>query len=101
MAADFIAVNRAKQLGNSLVRAAELFRELRELVDKLSDAKDHSFAAADYSLMETNFGLNTGTGANTATLLGYMQEIMNTNTDVTGATRLARIDEFCARLAGQ
>ncbi len=101
MAADFIVVNRAKNLGNSLVRAAEMIRELREVVDKLNDAVSHSFAAADYSVMETNFGLASGTGANTATLIGLIATIMNTNTDVTGANRLAQLDEFCARLAGQ
>jgi hypothetical protein len=101
MAADFITVDRSKQLGNKLVRAAELFRELRELVDCISDAKDHSFDGADFSLMETNFGLDTGVGGNTATLIGYMNEILNTETTVAGDVRKARIDEFCARLAGQ
>jgi hypothetical protein len=101
MAADYIGVNRTKQLGNKLVLAADSFRQLRELIDQLADAKDHSFAAADFSLFETNFGLTAGTGANAATLLGYMQEIFNTNTTVAGQTRLDRIEEFCARLAGQ
>lgn len=101
MAADYISVNRAKQLGNSLVRAADLTRELRELVDKLSDAVGHSFAASDYSVMEANFGLAAGAGANTATLIGLVQTILNGNADVTGAARLAQLDEFCSRLAGQ
>lgn len=101
MAADYITVNRVKQLGNQLVRAAELARELRELVDKLSDAKDHSFAASDFSVLEANFGLSAGVGANTATLIGLIQAILNSNAEVTGANRLAQLDEFCARLAGQ
>lgn len=101
MAADYLTVNTAKPLGSKLVRAANLLRELRELVDLLSDAKDHSFAAVDYTVLETNFGLTASTGANVATLLGLIQTIFNTNTDVTGANRLAQLDEFCARLAGQ
>src|SRR5687767_5372553 len=101
MAADFISVNRAKQLGNTLVRAADLTRELRELVDKLSDAVGHSFNGGDYSVMETNFGLVTGTGANTATLIGLVQTILNSNGTVTGADRLSQLDQWCARLAGQ
>lgn len=101
MAADFIVVNKTKQLGNSLVRAADTLRELRELFDKLSDAKDHGFAASDFSVMEANFGLLPGTGANAATLLGLLQTIFNSNTDVTGASRLAQLDEFVGRLAGQ
>lgn len=101
MAADYIVVNRTKQLGNQLVRAADLTRELRELVDKLSDAKDHSFNGADFTVLEANFGLAAGTGPNVSTLIGLVQTIFNTNTDVTGANRLAQLDEFCARLAGQ
>jgi hypothetical protein len=101
MAADFIAVQRSKQLGNSLVRAADMLRELRELVDKLSDAVGHSFTASDYSVMETNFGLVAGSGANTATLIGLVQTIFNSNTDVTGAARLSQLDEFSARISGQ
>lgn len=101
MAADFITVNRAKQPGNNLVRAANLTRELRELVDGLSDAVGHSFDGSDYSVMEANFGLASGQGANTATLIGLIQTILNSNTDVTGANRLSQLDEFTARLAGQ
>ena len=101
MAADYIAVNKTKQLGNLLVSAADKLRDLREIIDKLSDAKDHSFSGADFSVMETNFGLTTGVGANTSTLIGLLQTIFNTNTDVTGANRIAQLDEFCARLSGQ
>jgi hypothetical protein len=101
MAADYITVNRSKQLGSSLVQAADILRQLRELVDKLNDAVGHNFTGGDYSLMETNFGLNTGTGANAATLIGLVNDILNTNATVTGSDRLAQLDEFCARLAGQ
>ena len=101
MAADYIAVNRAKQMGNNLVRAAELLRELRDLVDKVQDSGNHCFNGADYSVFETQAGLSTGTGANTLTLLGLVNTILNTNTDVTGANRLAQLDEFVARLANQ
>jgi hypothetical protein len=101
MAADYITVTTSKQLGSKLVRAANQFRELRELVDLLNDAGQHSFAAADYSVMETNFGLAAGTGANTLTLIGYMNEILNSATTVAGADRLSRVDEFVARIAGQ
>lgn len=101
MAADYIVVNRSKQLGNSLVRAADLTRELRELIDKLNDAVGHSFAASDYSVMESNFGMVTGAGANAATLIGLVNTILNANGTVAGQTRLDQLDEFCARLAGQ
>lgn len=101
MAADYISVNKAKMSGALLVQAADKMRELRELVDKLNDIVGHSFNGADYTVMEANFGLTTGQGANTATLLGLINTIVNTNTDVTGANRAAQLDEFVARLSGQ
>lgn len=103
MAADYIVISRTNrpQLGNQLIAAANRLKELRELVDGLNDAGQHMFDGADYSVMETQFGLAAGTGANTLTLIGYLQEIFNSETEVTGATRLARIDEFQSRLAGQ
>ena len=101
MAADYISVNKTKTLGASLVRSADLFRELRELVDKLNDVGQHSFTGSDYTVFEANFGLVAGTGANALTLLGLINTIVNSNTDVTGANRLAQMDEYVARLAGQ
>lgn len=101
MAADFIVVNRTKQLGNTLVAVASNLRQLREDIDKLNDAVGHSFNVSDYSVMEANFGLASGTGANTATLIGLINTIVNTNGTVAGQTRLDQLDEFAARLAGQ
>ena len=103
MAADYIAVSKTNrpQLGANLIRAANLTRELRDLVDALNDIGQHQFAGSDYTVFETQFGLATGTGQNTLTLLGLVNTIFNTSTDVTGANRLAQLDEFAARLAGQ
>lgn len=101
MAADYIAVNKTKQLGNTLVAVADLLRDIREKIDKLNDAGNHSFTGSDYTVMEANFGLASGTGANALSLIGLVNTIFNTNTDVTGANRLSQLDEFCARLAGQ
>lgn len=103
MAADFISVTKTNrpQLGNQLIRAANLTRELRDLIDALNDTGQHQFAGADYTVFEGQFGLTTGQGANTLTLLGLINAIFNTSTDVTGASRLSQLDEFVARLAGQ
>jgi hypothetical protein len=101
MAADFISVTKTSrpQLGNQLIRAANLTRELRDLIDALNDAGQHMFTGADYTVFEAQFGV-TG-GANVLTLLGLINNILNTNGEVTGANRLAQLDEFVARLAGQ
>lgn len=103
MAADYIKITKTNrpQMGNQLIRAANLTRELRDLIDALNDAGSHMFNGADYAVFEEQFGLVAGTGANTLTLMGLINNILNTNTDVTGANRLAQIDEFVSRLAGQ
>lgn len=101
MAADYISVDRSKQLGNKLVRAASLQRELRELIEELHDIGQHSFDGSDYAVMESNFGLASGKGANTLTLIGLMREIYNTETAVAGDARVARLNEFEDRLSGQ
>jgi hypothetical protein len=57
------------------------------------------FNGADYTVFEAQFGV-TG-GANVLSLMGLIQTIFNSNTDVTGANRLSQLDEFVSRLAGQ
>ncbi len=101
MAADYITVTKVNrpQLGNQLIAAANRLRELRDLVDALNDAGAHMFDGGDYAVFESQFGV-TG-GSNVLSLIGLLNNILNTNTDVTGANRLAQLDEFVSRLAGQ
>jgi hypothetical protein len=101
MAADYIVVTKTSrpQVGNQLIRAANLTKELRELVDGLNDAGQHMFNGADYTLFEQQFGVSNG--ANVLTLLGLINTIFNSNGEVTGANRLSQLDEFQSRLAGQ
>lgn len=101
MAADFIALDTTKPMGRNIVRLAELVREVRELIDKLNDNKDHMVDSLVYTVLESRTGASTAYSGNLATLLGYMQEIFNSNATVAGADRLARLDEFVARVAGQ
>jgi hypothetical protein len=89
------------QLGNQLIAAANRLKELRELVDGLNDVGQHQFTGADYSMFEAQFGVPAGQGANTLTLLGLINTILNTSGEVTGANRLSQLDEFVSRLAGQ
>ncbi len=103
MAADFIVVTRTSRpaWGTRFIEAANKLKELRELVDGLNDAAGHMVNAADYTVFEAQFGLTAGVGANAVTLLGLLNTILNTSGEVTGANRLAQLDEFQARLAGQ
>lgn len=106
MAIDYVGVTTAQRPlpGTQLVRAANLTKELCELIDGLTAISDHMHDGADYALFVSKFGLVLPAGvtaANVKTLLGYMQEIFNSSTDVTGANRFARLREFVARFAGQ
>jgi hypothetical protein len=103
MAADYIQISRTNrpQLGTQLIRAANLTRELRDLIDALNDIGQHQFNGADYAVFEAQFGLTAGQGANTLTLLGLVNTIMNTSGVVSDANRLAQLNEFVDRLAGQ
>lgn len=103
MADDYIRVTPTNrpQMGNQTIRLANLVREVRDLTDAINDAASHMHDGVTYTTVESNFGLSAGTGANFVTLLGLIQTIFNTNTDVTGANRQSQLDEFVSRLAGQ
>lgn len=103
MAADYLVITKTNrpQLGSQLIRAANMMRELRDMVDALNDVGQHQFDGGDFAMFEAQFGISTGQGANALTLLGLINTILNTNTDVTGANRMAQLNEFVDRLAGQ
>jgi hypothetical protein len=101
MAADYIVVNRNKQLGNQFVRLASMLLECRGLAESLIASGNHCFENSDYSVFESQFGLPTGAGANALNLLGLIRGVLNTNDEITGSNRKAWLDEFCARVAGQ
>ncbi len=101
MAADRIVVNRTKQDGNNLVRVADLLFELCNLIDKINLNAGHGHDGATYTVMETDFGLVAGSGANCVTLIALINTIFNTATDVTGANRQSQVREFIGRISGQ
>lgn len=103
MAADYIPISKTNRgvSASQVIAAANRLVELRDLIAQLDANAQHMHEGGVYTVLESQFNLPAGSGANFLTLLGYMQEIFNTNTDVTGANRLARIEEFCARLSGQ
>lgn len=103
MAADFIPIVKANrpQLGNQIITSANTLVQERQLIAQLNANAQHMFTGADYSVFEAQFGITAGQGANTLNLLGLINTILNTNTDVLGASRFSQLDEFCARLSGQ
>lgn len=91
MAADLIVIDRTRQRGNASVRLAGLIQEAQNLCDDLKANADHAWDTGDYTLLEAQFGLATGAGANFLALLGNVQTAL-------GASALA---EYVARVANQ
>lgn len=103
MANDYIIITRTNrpQLGSQIIAAANRLKELRELVRGLADVAGHMHDGATYTTLEAQFGIPAGSGANFVTLLGLLDNILNTNTTVAGTDRLSQLNEFVGRLAGQ
>lgn len=103
MANDYLSISKTNrpQLGSQVISLANLLRDVRDRVDALNDSASHMHDGATFTAVETNFGLPAGTGGNFVTLLQNLQDILNTGNTIAGATRLANLDEFVARLAGQ
>jgi hypothetical protein len=101
MAIDFITVNTAKPLGARAVQAANQLRAYRELIALLVGDVNHMNNGSDYTTVESQFGLQSGTGANFTTLLNIQNDIINGTAGAGGSTQQGQILEFCNRLAGQ
>lgn len=97
----FIVVDKSKTAGARLVAAANALLSLQQNFAALSANSGHMINAADYTQLESLFGVAAGQGANLATLIGLINTILNTSTDVTGPNRLSQLNEFTARLSGQ
>ena len=91
MAADFILIDRNKQQGNQAVRLANLVQEASDLAENLNEIGQHQFDGSDYTVLEAQFGLQAGAGANFLTLLGLTKDALNA----------AVLKEFTARVAHQ
>lgn len=101
MAADYIVVDRGKPLGSTLIRAANNLAAVREQIAELLAVASHCNDGSDFTLMESQFGLQAGTGGNVTTLIGLVDTILNQTGTVTGGNRLAQLDEFVSRISGQ
>ncbi len=102
MAADFIALDKTKTEGARIVALANALLGVRQNVAALNaNAARMVDAGPDYKVLQARTGVSITYAGDLSTLLLYMEEIFNSNTTVAGADRLARLDEFIARIAGQ
>jgi len=101
MAQDYIVVNRSKQPGNQLVRLASILTEARAIAENIVNIGGHTIAGADHTQMESVFGLVAGDGCDVVGMVVDINNMLNKNTTVAGADRLAQIEEFTGRLGLQ
>lgn len=62
MATTYISTNTTKRLGADLRQAMHALKEVRSDVRELKAVMETMIDNGDYSLLETEFGLATGTG---------------------------------------
>ena len=91
MAADFIVIDRTKQHGNSPVRLAGLLQEVQDLAENLDANAQRMWDTGVFTVLESQFGLAVGSGANFLSLLGSVKTALNA----------AILQEYVARAAGQ
>ena len=91
MAVDFNVIDRSKQQGNKAVRLAELIQESENLAGDLEANAQRMWDTGNHTLLEAQFGLATGKGANFLTLLGLVK----------AALGHADLNEYVARHANQ
>jgi hypothetical protein len=98
MAINHISIDRTEQLGADLINLARQLQDTRDKANRLVDIANTQWDTGVFTTLESRFGLEAGAGGDVLFLLSYLDEILNTNTTVSGADRLARINDFCARL---
>jgi hypothetical protein len=62
MATTFIPINTGQRLGGDLRRTVDLAREVLDRLEDIKRVMDTQVDGADYSQLESQFGLQTGHG---------------------------------------
>lgn len=104
MANDYTVVTRVgrTQHGQELVTLANDLLDLKDRAKALNALASRMHDGANFDTVEAQFSLaDTTIGGNLVTRLQQLDDILNNTTEVAGADRKARLDEFWGRLAGQ
>lgn len=84
MAVTYISTNTSKRLGADLRQAVHALKEVRSDLRELKAVMETMIDAADYSLLETEFGLSTGLGDDTYNLVsGALADMEGANVNQT------------------
>lgn len=101
MTNDFVSIDKTKQFGLTTVWLADVFIEIRKAIDKLHTSAGHQTDGTTFTTMESKFGLSSGDGTEVLDMLTDLKSIFNSSDTISGADRLAKIDNFVGRVAGQ
>lgn len=77
MAINFYTVDRTKRYGAEVCRAADLLAQALAKIEELKSTADNMNDGTVYTLVETQFGLQTGQGINLVFLLANTMTKLN------------------------
>lgn len=84
MATSWITTNTSKRLGADLRQAVHALKEARSDFREIKGVMETMIDGADYTLLETEFGLPTGTGQTTYNLVsGALTDMDDANINQT------------------
>lgn len=84
MAVTYISTNTSKRLGADLRQAVHALKEVRSDLRELKAVMETMIDGADYSLLETEFGLPVGLGDDTYNLVsGALADMEGANVNQT------------------
>lgn len=89
MAATFIPINTGQRLGAQLRNAVDQLQAAKHALAKLKAIMDTQVNVSDYSMVEAQFGLQTGQGQTCYNL------VAGTNTDLGASTNVAELLSWC------
>ena len=89
MAATYIPINTGQRLGAQLRNAVDQLQAAKQALAKLKAIMDTQVNVSDYSMVEAQFGLQTGQGVTCYNL------VAGTTTELAGGTNVAELLSWC------
>jgi len=86
---NFIPINTGQRLGAQLRSAIDQLQAAKQALAKLKAIMDTQVSGGDYSMVEAQFGLQTGQGQTCYNL------VAGTNTDLAGSVNVTELLSWC------
>jgi hypothetical protein len=89
MATTYIPISTGQRLGSQLRNAIDQLQSAKQALAKLKAIMDTQVDASDYSLVESQFGLQTGQGQTCYNI------VAGTNGDIAASTNVSELLSWC------